>query len=79
MRTLHGKLKRLKNENVIKKTLLPPPLPQHTHTVNPNDCKVIKKGHPIPTPPISISTPRFQGYLPLAKFLVLPPQVTQGY
>ena len=37
MRTLHGKLKRLKNENVIKKTLLPPPLPQHTHTVNANE------------------------------------------
>ena len=39
------------------------------------NCKVIKK---VATPPISTSTPPFQGYPPfLAKFLLLHPQVTQ--
>ena len=65
MRVLSGYLKRLKNQNVIKETLLFSPT-----TVNAQlSCKVIKKWQP----PISISTSPFQSYTPfLAKFLVPP-------
>ena len=42
MRILHGCLKRLKNQNVIKETLL-----LSTHKVNAIELKVIKKWQPL--------------------------------
>ena len=62
----------LKNQNVIKQTLPPPPPHPPTHTEQMQlNCKVIKK---VATPHFYINPSHFQGYLPfLAKFWVPPP------
>ena len=71
MRVLHGWLKRLNNQDVIKETLLPPSSTQYMQL----NCKVIKKWQP-PSHRFYIN-PSFSGLSSLFSKIFGTPQVTQ--